>query len=147
MSAAPPRVGSLVLRLKATWRFMTDRADSNLSSFLRSKSVSRLLNLALYLGFCLLLGTGLLLAFRLPHGGSAAPITRFLGYPLHFWAQAHLWTSYAIVLLLLAHLTLHWRWLTTVAGSGRTRRLVAGLLLGMAIVIFFLLYPVSGGGR
>jgi hypothetical protein len=69
---------------------MTHQADFNLSSFLRSKSVSRSLNLALYLGFCWLAGTGLLLAFRLPHGGSAIRRTTFLGHPLHFWAEAHL---------------------------------------------------------
>jgi hypothetical protein len=126
---------------------MSNRTNYKLSSLLRSKPVSRLLNLALYLGFCLLAGTGLLLAFRLPHGGSGAQTTIFLGYALHFWAEVHLWTSYAIILLLLAHLAVHWRWLTAVAGSGRIWRLAAGLLLGVAIVAFFLLYPVSTGGR
>jgi hypothetical protein len=119
----------------------------NPSFFARSKPVSRLLNLALYLGFCLLAGTGLLLAFRLPHGPSTSQRTIFLGYPLHIWAKVHLWTSYAIVLLLLAHLAIHWRWLTTVAASGKSWRLIAGLLLGVAIVAFFLLYPVTSVAR
>jgi uncharacterized protein DUF4405 len=120
---------------------MSDRV--NLSFFVRSKPVSRLLNLALYLGFCLLAGTGLLLALRLPHGAGIAQRRMFLGCPLHFWAEVHLWTSYAIMLLLLAHLVIHWRWLTTVAGSGKSWRLIAGLLLGAAVVAFFLLYPVT----
>jgi Domain of unknown function (DUF4405) len=115
--------------------------------FLRSKSIGRLLNLVLYIGFCLLTGTGLLLAFRLPHGPRVGQRAIFLGYPLHVWAEVHLWTSYALILLLLAHLAIHWRWLATVAASGKSRRLIAGLLLGLAIVAFFLLYPVTFGGR
>jgi hypothetical protein len=111
--------------------------------FLRSKSIGRSLNFVLYLGFCLLAGTGFLLAFRLPHGPLAGQRTIFLGYPLHVWAEVHLWTSYAIVLLLLAHLAIHWRWLTTVAAGGKSWRLIAGLLFGGAIVAFFLVCPVT----
>jgi len=120
---------------------------TKLSAFLRSKPLSRFLNLALYLGFCFLAGTGLLLAFRFPHGGRVGALMTFLGYPLHFWAQIHLWTSYVVILLLLAHLAIHWKWLTSVAADGTTWRLVSGLILGVAIVAFFLLFPVTSVGR
>ena len=43
------------------------------------------------------------------------------------------------------HLVLNWHWLTKVAASKHIRRLAAGILSGLLIVIAFLLLPVEGG--
>ena len=80
------------------------KSNSLLPAFMRSGFLARFLNLMLYLDFCTLAGSGFLLAFRLPHGSDAARATRFLGYPLHTWAEFHLWVSYGFLVLLLFHL-------------------------------------------
>ena len=141
------------MAMRRTPAILNRRSYSNscLPAFMRSGFLARLLNLILYLGFCVLAGTGFLLAFRLPHGSEAARGTTFLGYPVHTWAEAHLWVSYGVLVLLLFHLVLHWKWLVNVAGSRQAWRLAVGLLLGVAIIAFFLIYPlapaVSGTGQ
>jgi hypothetical protein len=103
----------------------------------------RLLNYLLYLAFCLMAGTGLLLAYRLPPSGRGGRGLRFFEMGRHEWGDIHLWISFAFLALVVLHLVLNWNWLKKIAASARAWRLLAGLGVGIALIAFFLFAPVT----
>lgn len=105
--------------------------------------LNRALNLLLYINFCILTGTGLLLWFRLPprRGGPTRPEAFGLGR--HEWGDIHSWLSVVFIALIVAHLVLHWKWLRTVAAKQHPVLLWGGLMAGLAILLAFLLVPVG----
>jgi Domain of unknown function (DUF4405) len=117
-------------RGKKTWKRMLDLVD-----------------LALYLVACVTAGTGLLLAYRLPHGAGNASRVVFLGYGRHEWGDVHEWIAYLGIILVVVHLVLTWQWLVKVAASKHIWRLIAGIRSGLLIVIAFLLFPVERAER
>ena len=111
----------------------------------------RVLNLSLYLSLCLMIGTGLLMAYRLLPGSRGGQGLEMLGWNRHEWGDLHTWVSYLFVALVVSHLAMSWTWLVKCAAQGRAWRLAAGLIAGAAIIGFLLLLPVerhrSGGGQ
>ncbi len=111
-------------------------------------TVARVLNALLWMVFCAMAGTGLLLAFRMPPG-SGGGVTA-LGMARHGWGDWHTWLSYAFLALIATHLALHWRWFWQVAAKRRSWPLVAGIGAGLALMLLLVLQPVShaakGGG-
>ncbi len=118
------------------------------SSILPSKNFwKKAINLALYLVACLTAGTGLLLAYRLPHGAGNAGRFGFLGYGRHEWGDIHTWLAFFGLLLVVVHLALNWPWLVKVAASKHFGKLAAGILSGLLIIIAFVLLPVERSER
>jgi hypothetical protein len=70
----------------------------------RKNAWKRWIDLTLYLVFCAMAGTGLLLAYRLPHGPGDARMVTFLGHGRHDWGSVHIWLAYVALVLLLFHL-------------------------------------------
>jgi hypothetical protein len=103
----------------------------------------KVIDLALYVVVCALTGTGLLLAYRLSHGGGHTGRILFLGYGRHAWGEIHTWLAYLAILLTVIHLLLNWQWLVKVAASKRCWRLAAGVLTGLLIVGAFFLLPIE----
>jgi hypothetical protein len=103
----------------------------------------RILNLMLYLSFCLMIGTGLLMAYRLVPGSRGGRGLEVLGWNRHEWGDLHTWVSYVFVALVTVHLAINWAWLVKCAAKGHAWRLVAGFLAGAAIIIAFLLLPIK----
>ena len=103
----------------------------------------KLTDLALYLVACTLTGTGLLLAYRLPHGGGHTGRILFLGYGRHEWGEIHTWFAYVAVFLVVVHLLLNWQWLVKVAASKHLWRVALGILTGLFIVGAFVLLPLQ----
>ncbi|MCC6682581.1 MAG: DUF4405 domain-containing protein [Phycisphaeraceae bacterium] len=111
--------------------------------------IRRVLNLLLYLSLCFMLGTGLLMWLRLPHGlGRASggrhgePLAQVFGLTRHEWGDLHLYVALGFCSVMLVHLVINWAWLTRIAGYRRGWPLLAGLMTGLAIVAVFLLAPV-----
>ncbi|MEI6351809.1 MAG: DUF4405 domain-containing protein [Verrucomicrobiota bacterium] len=104
--------------------------------------LARALNLLLYLSFCTMAGTGLLMAFRLIPGSRGGQGLEVWGWSRHEWGDLHTWISYVFIALIAIHLVLHWAWLTKCAASGHLWRLIVGLAVGLAIIAAFLLLPV-----
>ena len=102
----------------------------------------KVIDLVLYVLFCAIVGTGMLLSYRLPHGDGASRIL-FLGLGRHEWGEIHTWIGFLSVILLVVHLFLNWQWLVKVAASKHVWRLAAGILTGLLIVGAFLLLPVE----
>lgn len=95
------------------------------------RSISKkVVDLTLYWVFCALAGTGLLLAYRLPHGAGAVT---FLGHGLHDWGVVHTWLAYAALCLLVIHLVLNREWLVKIAASKRAWRLVVPVFGGILL--------------
>lgn len=108
----------------------------------------RVLNALMWLVFCGMAGTGLLLAFRLPPGSRGGAGLTAMGWGRHDWGDVHTWLSYGFLVLIAAHLTLHWRWLWQVAAKRRAWPLLAGLGAGLLLLIWLVSQPVvSRGGR
>jgi Domain of unknown function (DUF4405) len=118
-------------------------ANKPSASWLGRNSWKRVLDPALYLVACVTAGTGLLLAYRLPHGAGNAGRVVFFGYGRHEWGDIHTWLAYLGITLVVVHLALNWQWLVKVAASKHIWRLAAGILSGLLIVIAFLLLPVE----
>ena len=72
----------------------------------------RILNLLLYLSFCVMVGTGLLMAYRLIPGSRGGQGLEVLGWNRHEWGALHTWVSYVFITLVAAHLAINWAWLT-----------------------------------
>lgn len=119
--------------------------------FFGKSGVARVVNALLWLVFCAMAGTGLLLAFRMPPG-SGMRVTA-LGLNRHEWGDWHTWLSYAFLALIALHLALHWRWFWQVAAKRRSWPLAAGIGAGLVLMLLLVLQPVSrtetgrGGGQ
>ena len=97
----------------------------------------------LWLLFCLLSGTGLLLAYRLPPGSRGGRGLSALGWTRHEWGDLHYWISLAFLLLIVIHMALHWRWFWQIASKRRAWPLLAGMGGGLALMIGVVCFPVS----
>ncbi len=102
----------------------------------------RVLNYLLYLAFCLMVGTGLLLAYRLPPGSRGGRGLRFFDLDRHTWGDIHLWISFAAMVLVVLHLVLNWNWVRKIAVSRRVWMLLGSLGFGLALIAIFLFAPV-----
>jgi hypothetical protein len=105
--------------------------------------VPRLCNAALWLLFCGLSGTGLLLAFRLPPGSRGGKGLSALGWGRHDWGDLHTWLSYGFLALVLVHLALHWRWFWQIAAKKRAWPILLGILGGIALMLTLALLPLK----
>jgi uncharacterized protein DUF4405 len=113
----------------------------------RKNAWKRWIDLTLYLVSCGLGGTGLLLAYRLPHGHGAGRMVTFLGHGRHDWGSVHTWLACVAIVLVVFHLVLNREWLVKIAASGRLPRLAAGIVAGLLIGSAFLVLPVEQRDR
>jgi len=111
------------------------------------KLFPRILNALLWLVFCAMAGTGLLLAFRLPPGSRGGQGLSAWGLSRHEWGDFHAWLSYAFLALILTHLALHWRWLWQVAARKKRWPLLLGFGAGLALLVVLALQPVGDSGK
>lgn len=102
--------------------------------------VNRVLNFGLYMLFSMMVGTGLVLAFRLPPRSGGLSL---LGLTRHEWGGVHQWISYGFIFLVTVHLFVHRAWLMKVASKSHGWRLWGGLSMGVLIVVFLLLFPTA----
>lgn len=89
-------------------------------------------------------GTGLVMEFRLPAGSGNATL---LGLTRHDWGEVHFWFAISFLVVIAAHLLLHWDWIRAMtvarlAGSpgGSRRGLVAAI--GAAVILLLALAPL-----
>ena len=71
-----------------------------------------------------------------------------MGWGRHDWGDIHTWLSYAFLGLIAAHLVLHGRWLWQVAAKKHAWPLVAGIGIGLLLMLWLSFLPVEKrGGR
>lgn len=105
------------------------------------KRVNLFINGFLFVAALLVLGTAVLLEWRLPHGRFGQSMT-FLGWDRHSWAAIHLWLGAATVTGVVVHLAAHWRWIWRIAVGQRRWALAAGMIVTFGVLTLFALLPV-----
>lgn len=103
-------------------------------------TLRRGLDLLLYLTFCVMIGTGLLLNYKLPPRSQGLMV---LGSTRHEWGHLHFWISLLFISLVLFHLILNWPWLVKCAAKGKLWKTASGLLAGLLIILGILILPTS----
>lgn len=59
-----------------------------------------------------LVWTGFLMQWVLPKGSPREGLSLW-GFDRHDWGGIHLWFSYAVIVLVVVHIALHWQWIAT----------------------------------
>jgi fucose permease len=93
-------------------------------------------NAALYLAFCALAGTGLLLEVRLDDEDGPA---RVLGMGLDDWSEIHISVALVFAALSSLHLALNWPWIKAACRKSLLATMV--LAAGAVLVAALLLWP------
>jgi hypothetical protein len=93
-------------------------------------------NAALYLAFCALTGTGVLLELRLDDEDGPVGV---LGMGRDDWGEIHIMAAIAFVALCVLHSVLHWPWIKTACRKSSMATLV--LTAGALLVAVLLLWP------
>ncbi|MCD6338423.1 MAG: DUF4405 domain-containing protein [Verrucomicrobia bacterium] len=109
--------------------------------------VRRVLDLAIYLAFCALAGTGFLLKWRLPPGSRGGHGWTCLGLDRHEWGDVHFCLAALVLALICLHLFLNRTWLAKSAAHGRPVWIGVGLALGAAIILAILALPVDRSAK
>lgn len=127
---------------------MSAESESARRLFSRT-NLGRFLNALLWLAFCGMAGTGVLLDVRLPPGSHGGGGLSAMGWGRHDWGALHTWLAYAFLVLVAVHLVLHWRWFWQVAARRRSWPLILGVGAGIALMIALVSQPVKqgSGGR
>ena len=97
-----------------------------------------IVNAALYLASCTLVGTGLLLELRLDDEDGWR---RLFGMDPDDWGEIHLLVAIAFVALALLHLLLNWAWIKTVLAKTKPAYFVLGA--GLGLIGLLLLWPTD----
>jgi len=128
---------------------MTTTAQRRIIPSAWRNPINRVLNLALYLLGCFMLGTGWVMWQRLPRGSGyrnrAGPADHadnaILGLTRHEWGDWHLYAGLALVALSILHLLMNWTWMVKIAASSKAWPLIVGLAAGLVVIAFFVLIP------
>lgn len=105
--------------------------------------LKRVLNLVLYLSFCTVIGTGLLLAYRLPPGSKGGHGLTVLGMTRHEWGDWHFYIGLLMVAVGFTHLLLNWAWVRRIASKSRLWLALGGLAAGLVLIATPVLLPVE----
>jgi hypothetical protein len=119
-----------------------------------------------FAAFLLLLSTGVLLRYSLPpgsgeltgrgtgHGAAQQLVSLLWGWTRHEWGSIHFWIAAVLLMVLAAHLFLHWKWVVSVVRGTRSDasgwRFGVGLASLCALVLFAaapLLAPIESATR
>lgn len=114
--------------------------------------LKRFVDLSLYYLFCFLLGTGLLIHWRLVPGSRGGHGLHLFGFGRHDWGDLHFYASLGFLLMVAAHLWLNRLFIVRVIAEKIRWRTIAIGLPGLIIVAAFLLAPIGrehgrGGGH
>ena len=100
------------------------------------KHANIILKGVLYLCFCGLAGTGLLLEFRLCEDSYGT----VLGMSVEDWVEIHEWTAYLFAATVALHLALHWGWIRNLANKHAWATALA-VIAGVGVVLGLLVVP------
>jgi len=103
-------------------------------------------NLLAYLAMAGLVATGIILRYRLPARSGSNVL---LGLSHHEWGSIHFYIALALVVLVLIHIILHWKWITHTfgalfGGAGSALLVFLGLVL-VGLIVMSWAVPVREG--
>ncbi len=97
-------------------------------------TIGRILRLVLCLGFSVMIGIGLLMAYELVPGSRGSQRLEVLGWDYYDWSDPHAVIPNVFFTLATVNLVIVWAWLIRCAAKGDFLRLGAGLLVGAVII-------------
>lgn len=100
-------------------------------------------DILMYVAMCFLASTGLLLKHRLVPGSQGGHGLVLFGLGRHDWGAVHLWTAYTLILLLLVHIILNFRFIKNVVASKKNHIMIILALLGIFVTGFLLCAPIE----
>ena len=112
---------------------------------MKKKDLKRIVDLVLWFLFCFILGTGLMIHYRLLPGFQGGSGVNFLGISRHGWGDIHFWASCLFTAALSFHLYLNFSTIRMIIAGKSGRKTAILLGIGILIVIFFLVFPVFQG--
>ncbi len=112
---------------------------------MNKKDLKRIVDLALWFLFCFILGTGLMIHYRLVPGFQGGAGANFFWMSRHGWGNIHFWASCLFIGLLSCHLYLNFNTIKLIIAGKSDRKAVILFGIGILIVMFFLLFPVFQG--
>ena len=98
-----------------------------------------------FLGLILLVSTGLIMRFVLPpvyggRSGGEGP-SMLWGWDRHQWGDFHFWISAVLLIVMVVHLFLHWKWIVSVIKG--TPREGSGIRVSLGILSLIVLLVVA----
>jgi hypothetical protein len=98
-----------------------------------------------FIGLVLLIVTGLIMRFVLPpfkggHRGETGP-SLLWGWDRHQWGDFHFWIAAGLMVVLVVHLFLHWKWIVSVV-QGKPRE-GSGIRVSLGILSLVILMVVA----
>lgn len=109
--------------------------------------LNRVLDFLLWLAFCLMLATGLIVRYRLPPRSRGGAGLAIWGWSRHDWGDLHTWLGYAVCVMVVLHLVLHWQWLCRCLVPRWKWPVVVGLLAGVLLALSAWVLPVERSGE
>jgi len=102
------------------------------------------INVALCLVMAVVVGTSFIMGFRLPPGTGHS--LSLLGYTRHEWGTLHSWTSVLLIVLVIVHVAVHWRWIRCALCLGTHTGVVVrwrrwAIILTAGVIVLILLLP------
>ena len=97
-----------------------------------------LVDVLLLIEMCSISVVGILLGFVIPRGPVPDRDKFFLGLHRHEWGTIHLYLSLVLLVLLVIHIWLNWRWVTQVSQrlfEGRWRQTLALIAAAWIVVL------------
>jgi thiosulfate reductase cytochrome b subunit len=101
-------------------------------------TIKRILNLVMLWSGSLVVGTGLFLEYRMPGRGAKS-----LGLTRREWSDVHFYVSLLVIFLVIVHLLLNWDWIKNVGAHAKNWRVIAGLLVALALIGGFFVIPIG----
>jgi len=110
-------------------------------------TILRINNIVLYLAFSFLIGSGLVMLYRIPPCSRGDDTGTVLGLGRHDWGDLHWYVALGMVAMMLVHLVVNRVWLTKIAAKGGSWKLWGGLALGVLMVGGLFAMPIDEGGE
>lgn len=127
-------------------RCIVMESNRPIASWLWIKSMKKIrivTDISMFISMCFLVGTGLLIHFRLVPGSLGGHGLTFLGLTRHEWGTYHLWAAYLLLFLTIVHLVLNFSFIKNViAVKGAWIMFMLGMI-GLVIALLFLLMPIE----
>ena len=108
---------------------------------MNNNSFRKYTDIVLFFVMCFLLGTGVLIHYRLLPGYLGGHGLTFLGLSRHEWGDYHLWAAYLLTALVVFHIVINFAFVKNIIALKKTWLMILLGLAGALILLFFLLVP------
>lgn len=92
---------------------------------INANKTKRIIDTALFFVFCSLVGTGVGMAFGLGEN------------------EMHLPLAVVFIVLILCHLLLNRKWISTVLANNSKPRVLSAIIIGIALLLLFVFFPIE----